>query len=179
MGYWLLKRSRISSRYAAFILLLLFFGGCGSNYHAETYTINTSQRELVRKVDSFKNEHPEYKHFTMYNGELSEDDGLDYPYGYAMGDSSIVRYGIAFHVASENMIFRCNIMNYDSSNRSTPTYLHFNAVTDTAVRNSYTINTKDLSRKNNERYKKTFEREILDNLGVEWHHKTLRKSCLQ
>ena len=179
MGYWLLKWGRFSNRYAASILLLVFFGGCGSNYHAETYTINTSQRELVRKVDSFKNEYPEYRHFTEFNGELSEDDGPNYPFGYAMGDSSIVRYDIAFYVASENMVFRCNILNYDSTNRSTPTYLHFNAVTDTAVRNGYTINTKDLSRKDNKRYKKTFEREILDNLGVEWHHKTLWEPWLQ
>ncbi len=175
MGYGLLKRSRFGNRYATFILSLLLFGGCGSNYHAETYTLNTSQCELVRKVDSFKNKHPEYRHITNYNGVLSEDDGPDYPYGYAMGDSSIVRYSIAFYVASENMIFRCNIMNYDTNNRTTPTYLHFHAVTDTAVRNAYTINTKDLSREDNVRYKKTFEREILDNLGVEWHHKTLKE----
>ena len=175
MGYGLLKRSRFGNRYATFILSLLLFGGCGSNYHAETYTINTSQRELVRKVDSFKNKHPEYKHFTMCNGELSEDGGPDYPYGYSMGDSSIVRYDFAFQVPSENMIFRCNILKYDSTNRSIPTYLHFYAVTDTAVRNAYTINTKDLSREDNVRYKKTFEREILDNLGVEWHHKTLKE----
>ena len=133
MGYGLLKRSRFGNRYATFILSLLLFGGCGSNYHAETYTLNTSQCELVRKVDSFKNKHPEYRHITNYNGVLSEDDGPDYPYGYAMGDSSIVRYSIAFYVASENMIFRCNIMNYDTTNRTTPTYLHFHAVTDTAV----------------------------------------------
>lgn len=170
-----MKRSRFGNRYATFILSLLLFGGCGSNYHAETYTLNTSQCELVRKVDSFKNKHPEYRHITNYNGVLSEDDGPDYPYGYAMGDSSIVRYSIAFYVASENMIFRCNIMNYDTNNRTTPTYLHFHAVTDTAVRNAYTINTKDLSREDNVRYKKTFEREILDNLGVEWHHKTLKE----
>ena len=175
MGYGLLKRNRFGNRYATFILLLLLFGGCGSNYHAETYTLNTSQRELVRKVDSFKNKHPEYRHFIHYNGELSEDDGPDYPYGYSMGDSSIVRYDIAFHVASENMIFRCNIMNYDSTDRSIPIYLHFYAVTDTDVRNAYTINTKDLSREDNNRYKRTFEREILDNLGVEWHHKTLKE----
>ena len=82
-----------------------------------------------------------------------------------------MRYDFAFHVASENMIFYCNIINYDSLDLSEPTILDFVSVTDTDVRQGYTINTKDLSRKDNSRYKRVFEKEILDNLGVEWENK--------
>lgn len=69
------------------------------------------------------------------------------------------------------MIFQCNILNYDSLDQSELTTLNFIAVTDTAVRNAYTINTKDLSMKDNNRYKRVFEKEILDNLGVVWENK--------
>lgn len=154
----------------SFFIMVSFFAGCGSNYYAEKYVIHTTQKELVRKVDSFKNEHPEYRHFVMINGERIDSDHPCAPF-QAMGDSTLLRYDFSFHIASENMIFQCNIGNYDSLDQSELTTLCFIAVTDTAVRNAYTINTKDLSMKDNNRYKRVFEKEILDNLGVVWEKK--------
>ena len=161
---------RIVANILSFFIVVVLFAGCGSNYYAEKYVISTTQKELVRKIDSFKNEHPEYRHFEMIDGERIDSDHPCAPF-QTMGDTTLLRYDFSFHVTSENMIFQCNILNYDSLDQSELTTLNFIAVTDTAVRNAYTINTKDLSMKDNNRYKRVFEKEILDNLGVVWENK--------
>ena len=161
---------RIVANILSFFLVVVLFAGCGSNYYAEKYVIHTTQKELVRKIDSFKNEHPEYRHFEMIDGERIDSDHPCAPF-QTMGDTTLLRYDFSFHVTSENMIFQCNILNYDSLDQSELTTLNFIAVTDTAVRNAYTINTKDLSMKDNNRYKRVFKKEILDNLGVVWENK--------
>ena len=161
---------RIVANILSFFLVVVLFAGCGSNYYAEKYVIHTTQKELVRKIDSFKNEHPEYRHFEMIDGERIDSDHPCAPF-QTMGDTTLLRYDFSFHVTSENMIFQCDILNYDSLDQSELTTLNFIAVTDTAVRNAYTINTKDLSMKDNNRYKRVFKKEILDNLGVVWENK--------
>ena len=155
-----------------FFTFLVLLVGCGSDFYAEKYAIHANQKELVHKVDSFKKVHPEYRYFGPIDSTLvpKETDGPRAPF-QSMGDTSLLRYDFAFHVASENMIFYCNIINYDSLDLSEPTILDFVSVTDTDVRQGYTINTKDLSRKDNSRYKRVFEKEILDNLGVAWENK--------
>ena len=161
---------RIVANILSFFIVVVLFAGCGSNYYAEKYVIHTTQKELVRKIDSFKNEHPEYRHFVMIDGKQVDSDHPCAPF-QTMGDTTLLRYVFSFRITSENMIFQCNILNYDSLDQSELTTLNFIAVTDTAVRNAYTINTKDLSMKDNNRYKRVFEKEILDNLGVVWENK--------
>ncbi len=155
-----------------FFTLLMLFVGCGSDFYAEKYAIHTTQKELVDKVDSFKKEHPEYRHLAIIDSTMvpKETDGPRAPF-QSMGDTSLLHYSFFFRVTSENRIFYCNIINYDSLSLSEPTILDFVSVTDTDVRQGYTINTKDLSRKDNSRYKRVFEKEILDNLGVAWENK--------
>lgn len=41
----------------SFLVMVVLFDSCGSNYYAEKYVIHTTHKELVRKIDSFKNEH--------------------------------------------------------------------------------------------------------------------------
>ena len=155
-----------------FFTLLVILVGCGSDFYAEKYAIHTTQKELVHKVDSFKKEHPEYRHFGTIDSTLvpKETDGPSAPF-QSMGDTSLLHYSFFFRIASENRIFYCNIINYDSLNLSEPTVLDFVSVTDTDMRQGYRINTRDLSRKDNARYKRVFEKEILDNLGVAWENK--------
>lgn len=160
--------SRYIIFYFTLLLILLISFSCGSYWFSEQYMIKTTQYDFVNKVDSFKNCNPEYKCYKHDKyGNIIDLDGAYAPYE-ALGDTSHLHYSISIYLPSEKKMFRCHIVPYDSLSMATNFVLLFSMVSDTNYTKVYQINTKDLSYKENKRYKSIFEKEILNKLGVEW-----------
>ena len=165
----------MSHKFFYFIPLLLLCYGCGSAFYSEEYTIKTTKKDFVNKVDSFKNCHTEYKCYEHDKyGNLIDSDYADAPYAIALGDSTLLRYSISFYIPSTEKIFRCYIIPYDSLSEDESFVLQFCLISDTNYLNICEINTKDLSYIENKKYKIVFEQEILDKLDVEWE----KEGCL-
>lgn len=155
-------------------LLLIFtstiylLAGCGTDWYSETYEIHTTQSDFVRKVDSLKIAHPEYNWYSYdKDWNVIKSDYAYAPYE-RMGRSDLLFYSLVFYIPSENKLFSCHIIPYDSLNNVKQFTLRFIAILDTNSSMRYEINTNDLSYKDNARYKRVFENQILNSLNVKW-----------
>ncbi len=160
----------MSHKFYYFIPLLLCYG-CGIGWYSEEYTIKTTKKDFVNKVDSFKNCHTEYKCYEHDKyGNIIDSDHAYAPYDIALGDSTLLYYSISIYIPSTEKIFRCYIIPYDSLSEDESFVMQFRFISDTNYLNVCDINTKDLSYKENKNYKKVLEQEILNKLDVEWEN---------
>lgn len=151
---------------SSIIIALLLLAGCGSYYYAELYIIHCNEKSFVSKVDSLKTIHPEYKYFFRdADGTLKE---FDRPYAPFNEDTTLLHYNFAFFIPSENKVFQCYIVPYDSLNNKTDFILRFASVADTNHIKTDFINTKDINERDNSKYKRIFEDSILGKLNIKW-----------
>ena len=150
------------------LLCLCVYQSCGSYFSAEQYTIHCSKMDFVRKVDSLKSAHHEYK-WTVRNpdGTYEDSDGISTPFK-SIGDDDLLHYNFTFYIPSENKLFQCQIVPYNSLVSENEFTLVFSSVSDTTYRQVCSINTKELPKEENEKYKRLFETLILESLNVEW-----------
>ena len=141
-----------------FLILLIpfLYSACnfiaaGSYPLAEYYEFNTTTDELIEKANIFKKKNPTYKVFTyIEDGNIEEVLGRQHEYDYTLH----------FYFEDIDKKIHCVI----KGNRIGLTGIEEGV---TIFGDWKTINTKDLSEKENEEIKKKFETEILDKLG-EW-----------
>ncbi len=151
-----------------FLILTLIIVGCGRNIHSERYVIHCTERDFVQKVDSLKSVHPDLRQTTYGHDESCEDsDRIMMPFK-SMGRKDILDYEFVFNIPSENRSFCCLIPSYDSLSQDKEFYLEFITVSDKNHSVYYGINTKELSKEDNSRYKRILENCILEKLNVEW-----------
>ena len=155
-------------RYVVPLISLLIFAGCGSYFYAELYTIHCSEIDFVHKVDSLKSAHPEYKWTVRApDGTHIDSDGPSTPFS-SIGDKELLHYDFVFYIPSENKLFQCHIVPYDSLSSNDEFTLRFASVSDTNYSEGYCLNSGELTREENARYKHLFEELILDKLNVRW-----------
>lgn len=155
-------------RYIIPLISLLLFVSCGSYFYAESYKIHCSEIDFVHKVDSLKSVHPEYK-WTIHapDGTLVDSDGPSTPFS-SIGDEELLHYDFEFYIPCENKLFQCHIVPYDSLNSNNEFTLRFASVSDTNYSEGYRLNSGELTREEDVRYKHLFEKLILDKLNVHW-----------
>jgi len=142
-----------------FILFVLQSCGLlmvGSYPCAEYYQFIMPMDELIEKTNAFKEENPIYKFFS-YN-EKNEEEILD---GYGE-----YFYHLYFYFEDIDQKVHCVIKKGDNSH-SCRIGLVSMSESNIILGGWKSINTKDLSKEENEAIKKKFETEILDKLG-EW-----------
>ena len=156
-----------------FVFSIIIFAGCGSYYYAELYTIHCSEKDFVLKVDSLKSVHPEYK-WTVHapDGSLVDSDSPRAPFS-SMGDTTLLHYDFYFYIPSENKLFQCHIIPYDSLSSNEEFTLRFSHVCDTNHSDNYELNSGKSTREKDARYKHLFEKLILDKLNVKWDREKL------
>ncbi|MBR0078008.1 MAG: hypothetical protein IJP72_06390 [Bacteroidales bacterium] len=155
-------------RYIIILISVIMFAGCGSYFHAESYNIQCSKKDFVHKVDSFKSVHPEYKWTVCKpDGTLAEAGGPRAPFS-SMGDTALLHYDFVFYIPSENKLFQCHIVPYDSLSSQDEFSLLFSTVSDTDYIENYHLNTRESTRMEDARYKRLFEELILEKLNVKW-----------
>ena len=150
------------SRFLGFIVLII---GCiilirpweifivGSYPYAEYYTFNTYSKEsLIKRIDIFKEENPEYKLMKMsYNGELEEVMSRDTESGYSL----------YFYFSDIDMTVHCVI----KKGAGNPTRLGFTACSPGVNFSKWKDINKELPKEENAKIKKKFETEILNSIG--------------
>jgi len=155
-------------RYILTLVVLLMLVCCGSYFYAESYTIQCSEKDFVHKVDSFKSVHPEYKWTVRKSGgTLVEAGGPRAPFS-SMGDTALLHYDFVFYIPSENKLFQCHIVPYDSLSFQNEFSLSFSSVADTNYSEIYYLNTDQSVREKDAKYKHLFEELILEKLNVNW-----------
>ena len=154
-----LNLNQLGKRYGLILLFILFvlqscFWGAGSYPDAEYYEFYMTQEKLIEKINTFKEENPRYKLFT-YNESGNEEEVLDEHTEYF--------YHFYFYFGDIDKKVHCVIT------RDCKIGLTGIEEGITIFGEWKSINTNDLSRKENKAIKKKFETEILDKLG-EWKH---------
>lgn len=152
------------------MMIVLMLVGCGSYFYAEQYTVHCSQRDFVRKVDSLKYVHPEFRWTNSKpNGTFEDSDGISTPFE-SIGNKEILEYNFVFYIPSENKLFLCHIVSYDSLNSNDEFTLLFASVADTNYSENYYLNTKISTKEEDAKYKHLFEELILDKINVYWEN---------
>lgn len=120
----------------------------GSNTLAEYYECTTSPDYLIKSIEEFKKHYPSYK----LNAISDRTD-----------DRNIFHY-VYFTLPNEKAKIVCVIIKGGH-----PTLFGLSAISyEENVSGWKQLNTKDLSKNENERIKKIFENEILDRLNISW-----------
>ncbi|MDX9914169.1 MAG: hypothetical protein RBS77_06340, partial [Candidatus Moranbacteria bacterium] len=145
----------------------------GSYVDAENYYITLSNRELIEKIDLFKKNNPQYRYFsTDGKGNIYE------PGGYTqdkLGEGKIVTkypsdsatfFSCYFYFADFKASILC-IVRLNHTNEKMTNFM-LTAVLYDPNGSGGSFNNGDLSRKEEKRFKRKFETEILGNLGVVW-----------
>lgn len=139
----------ISLLLSGFFISCGFFGA-GSYPNAEQYSIELSRRELIEKIDSLKKNYPEFR--TGYSDHF--------------GDTFYTFY---FYLEDKEATVHCVFyLNEDQDEK--PTRIILTGISYDKIKSWKSINTKDLSKEENNEIKKQFETVILDKLG-KWEHK--------
>lgn len=130
----------------------------GSYPYAEYYYIDISQDDLIKKITSFKETNPQYKIYTTNeNREKVEvkDDTANYyqSFYFNLGNDSVILCVI-------------NIGSEVPKNSTKMGLVRFSTQKNFGSWKS--INTKELSKKDNAEIKRIFENKILNNLDVSW-----------
>lgn len=126
------------------------FFGAGSYPNAEQYAIELSRRELIEKIDSLKKTYPEFR-----TGYSDHSDDPFYSFYFYLEDKEATVHSVFYLGENQDeKPTRIKLVNISYDKRKTPR----------------DINTKDLSKEENNEIKKQFETVILDKLG-KWEHK--------
>ena len=149
----------------------------GESYpKAEKYIINLSEDTIITKVTGYKIGHPQYRPY-----EIMSVNNIPYEFGYfteiGIGTADITTstqtsnsswYNFRFYIEQSNAVVGCCIRLNQS-----PTEILLIDVTTSSYGINKTINYyKEISRKENRKIKRNFEREILDKIFNEkWKHK--------
>ncbi|MCL2329096.1 MAG: hypothetical protein FWC39_11375 [Bacteroidetes bacterium] len=147
------NRKKCRMIYLGILLCIpLVFSSC--NYipcRGEYYIIeNITHQEFINKLNEFREKHPEY----------IAEGYKDYIEEHLPWRMSIDLYWKDLDVYIDLRLYIGNTI------PSPPTSLNFTSVEDKNGRKD--INSRELGRKRNKQYKEKFEKEILDELGVEW-----------
>lgn len=137
---------------------------CGSASSAEKYIIYASQQDFVKKIHDYKDYCPE-------NDWSSQSDYVYAPYEKSLGDTTVLFYYFDIYIPSEQKVFSCVIIPYDSTNTANQFSLRFLSIFDTSTLVRKYINTVDLSTRDNSYYKHVFETKFLEELNVKWQVK--------
>lgn len=155
-------------RYIITLTVLLLFVGCGSYFYAEPYKIHCSEIDFVRKVDSLKSVHPEYKwNVRAPNGAYVDSDGPSTPFS-SIGEGNLMHYDFTFYIPTENKLFQCHIVPYDTLNSKDEFTLRFTSVSDTNYSENYNLNSDKSTCEKDAEYQHLFEELILEKLNVNW-----------
>lgn len=126
----------------------------GSYSYSENYTFNTQREDLIVKINHLKNQEPQLKVMTVFeNGKIGE-----------LPDRHLQNfYSCYFYLPKNKITAHCVI---NTNNTGYPTVLQFVGISEYANFASWkSINTDQLSKKENKEIKIIFETEILDKLG--------------
>jgi len=124
----------------------------GQDYIIEDIT----HRELINKFNEFREKHPDY----IFNKDYI-DDHLPWRQNITLYWKDLdLRIHLSIHIGNQ-------IPN-------PPTHVKFSHIGDKDVRWYKDINSKELDKNLNEQYKKKFEKEVLDELGIKWKRKKCR-----
>jgi hypothetical protein len=132
------------------LCICLVLCACGSYYYAEYYTFKTSKKELINRIEEFKEKNPQYK--IIVDGIETKDNVDEYNF-----------YHSGFYIETENVVLYTVINVYDIDSDATiglVTVLYNVGMNDTKF---YRL--EKLSKKERKKYIKIFETEILDKLG--------------
>lgn len=120
---------------------------------SEEYIVEQSKDDLINIIETFRSSNPSYKLIT------TNEEG---EYIYYQDSNSSKHYNVYFYFKDIDLTIKCllDYINEDESRFSL--YAVSKGVNFASWK---TINTKELTRKENKEIKKKFEKEILDNLG--------------
>jgi hypothetical protein len=146
-----LKKNDIIQSALCTAIFLLLFSSCGNYFFIQFYDFHDiSVEQLVNRIDTFKNKYPEYKLIRV----SSEGIYGEYPDTYEKN-----YYNLYFHFKDTDQTLHCIILDE-------PTIIGLDAVSQgTNFGGWKDINTVELTREENDRIKKKFETEILNQLG--------------
>jgi|GEM_PF-2349500 len=135
-----------------FFLITLLFTSCnligaGTFSNAQYYTLNITEEELIEYIQIFKSMYPEYQFM-----ELQSDGSLEEKKNYYLRNSYIVYFSLPAY----GIVMQC-VTSKDSKNLGQIGLFAVRVVNS----NIKTINTSDLTKKENKEYKKIFESEVL------------------
>lgn len=119
----------------------------GSYPYSEKYIVKMSESELIGRINKFKENNPEYKVSNLEDHRISH------------------LYHVYFYLTNKNKVFSCWTRPWkdDVSNISV---LALDAVRDgIGLGNWKTVNTKDLTKEENEEIKQVFKENILSKLN--------------
>lgn len=137
-------------------LSIILLNCAGSYYYAEPYLLDISRTDLIDKIRKFKDENPEYKSITIESGIPEE---------YPKDHRGELFYSFYFYLPEKEMIVH-SVMNMSEQISDNPANFAFTGVTKNKNLGGWkSINTRDLSRKENKEIKRMFETEILSKLA--------------
>lgn len=141
-----------------FFLLISCAWGAGSYAYAEVYLLNlSSAEELIDNIKAIKQKDNSLNiYYTNENGDTISMDGESYSFymNYYLIDSIGYMCAININQKEEKMV----AMQFVAI-----------AIGEGIDKNDWKeINTKELSCKDNEKYKKLFEKNILNRLSIQW-----------
>ena len=157
-----------------FFVITLLLTGCGSYCDCPAYDIDIDEVSLVRKLKKLKRKYPEYYvELTDSVGNKYNPDGHDDLFYYCMafkmpmGADTTVIIKILINVADlDNR--NINVESDKARSKNTKTKLLIQAYSFTNG-NSWRINSQHVGGKEEQdKVLKTFEKEILDKLGVKY-----------
>lgn len=157
------------------LLLGCFFYKAGSYVNAENYYISLSDYELIEKLELFIKNNPQYRYFSIdENGNSYEPSG-EYLYN-RIGESistttrtdSARFYSCYFYFSDLKASILCIVRLNNTNEKITNFKLAYLLYDQNGEDGSF--NNGDLSRKEEKKFKRKFETEILNQLGVKWEH---------
>lgn len=138
---------------------VLFISSCnlfnsGSYGNAEYYDFNLTNKELIKNIDKFKQDNPQFATRKYF-------DGLDQSGNF---------YNIYFYLEEEKALVYCVLL-MGRNSENDKAVLGFHYIESDLDHSLYgRINSNDLSKDENKRIKKQVETIILNKLG-RWRHK--------
>lgn len=159
--------------------LILFFCACdllrvGSNAYSEDYLFELGNKDLIRSIEHFKIQNPDYKVY-----QVNEQDSVYEPGGYyetRIGDTSLhydefntkaSSFDVYFYFSDTGATIYCTINLSNPQRTNNKSILSLVGLTYSKNFASWkTINTEDLSEEENEKIKALFEKRILNKLGT-------------
>ena len=135
-------------------ILIFAYNFTGDVYrNSEKYIVNIQDQELIKKINSFKEENKDLQLITT-NEEGNEIHFKDY--------TSRKYYHVFFYFSDLDLTIQCLLNSSDNKSSNLALYSISKGVNFGSWKD---INTKDLNKKYNKEIKKKFESEILDKLG--------------
>lgn len=155
------KRKNIKNYIICFVAMMCIYSciwGAGSYVYSEVYLLNiSSAQELILTINAMKQKDDSLNiYYTNENGDTVSMDGISYSFYMS-------------HFKIDSIGYMCAINLNQKKEKMVAIQFVSIAIGEGIDKNDWKrINTEELSKKDNEKYKKLFEENILNRLCIPW-----------